>query len=169
MPTHPIRTYSQNHPQAGYLEFTIPIHSPQDVEAYLSNKLSGLSPAERLSLANKLLKQANEMWSGYALWVGDPVEARLELRQDKEIMQWLAAMVSSLNVGNTITLESQWEATAKKLFAPDPVGVMERVDGTFTIFARVVGYVDDPTYGKLIQVERVDAGGERGTPPSKKV
>jgi hypothetical protein len=51
-----------------------------------------------------------------------------------------------------------WEKTAHELFSTGPVGIMEIVDGEHTIFARVIGYVEDPTYGRLIQVERVDAG-----------
>ena len=89
----PIRTYSQTHPEIGFIEFSVPVMSPQDVEAYLHNKLSELDPAERFTLTTELLKQAEEMWSGYALWVGDPVAARLKLRGDEEVSQWL--MVSS--------------------------------------------------------------------------
>ena len=58
-------------------------------------------------------------------------------------------------------LDETWETTAKKLFADKPVGVMAEMNGKYTIFARVTGYVDDPTWGRLIQVQRVD---EQGAP-----
>ena len=51
-----------------------------------------------------------------------------------------------------------WEEIAHDLFASAPVGVMEvDAEGKHTIFARVVGYVQDPTYGRLIQIQRVGA------------
>ena len=84
----PIRTYSQNHPQAGYIEFSIPLMNPQEVETYIQN-LPGLDPVQRYSLANEMLKQADEMWSGFCLCVGDPVQAREELRKDEEVSKWL--------------------------------------------------------------------------------
>ena len=57
-----------------------------------------------------------------------------------------------------LNTEDEWEQTAKKLFATGPVGIMEvDADGNHTIFARVTGFVNDPTYGRLIQVQRVGA------------
>jgi len=87
----PVRTFSMTHPIAGFLEFSIPIQNPQDVEAYLHVKLEELPPAERFTLTNKLVKQAEDMWGSYALWIGDPVPARLDLRSREEIQRWLAA------------------------------------------------------------------------------
>lgn len=83
----PIRTYSQNHPQVGFLEFSIPFHSPTDVEVYLLEKLSHFPVAERLQLYNELMKVATDLWQGFALWVGDPDEARMELRRNEEMVR----------------------------------------------------------------------------------
>ena len=57
---------------------------------------------------------------------------------------------------------ANWEELAQILFSMGPVGVLE---GT-TIVGRVNGYVQDPVYGKLIRIERVD---EKGSPVSEKV
>jgi hypothetical protein len=59
-------------------------------------------------------------------------------------------------------LDETWETTAKKLFADKAVGVMSLIDGKHTIFARVTGFVEDPTYGRLIQIQRVDEQGAPG-------
>lgn len=87
----PIRTYYQNHPQAGYIEFSIPVQSPQDVEIYLRDKLLILPIIERLKLHEELTKQATFMWDAFALFVSDPVQARIQLRQDPDIAAWKAA------------------------------------------------------------------------------
>ena len=89
MTQHPTRTYSQTHPQVGYLDFTIPVQSPQDVDAYLVKKFADVPLTHRMKLHSELLKIATELWSGYALWVGDPEIARLELRRGEEISQWI--------------------------------------------------------------------------------
>lgn len=73
-------------------------------------------------------------------------------------------MPTILSVESTVIDGSAWESKAKELFDAGPVGIMEKVDGTFTIFARVVGYTEDPTWGRLIQVERADTGGSLSTP-----
>ncbi len=83
----PIRTYSQTHPEVGFLEFSIPIQTPEEIEGYLIRKCQDLSPTERYFLVNKLLKIADEMWSGYVLWVGDPVEARSKLLENSEVRE----------------------------------------------------------------------------------
>ena len=80
-----------NHPLAGHLEFCIPLQNPTDVEAYLFRKLVHLPIADQMKIRSALLKRANAMWSSYSLWVGDPDEARLELRQDEEVARWFAA------------------------------------------------------------------------------
>ena len=67
-------------------------------------------------------------------------------------------------VKSTVKNQTPWEDVAKELFDVGPVGIMERVDEHFTIFARVVGYVEDETYGRIIQIQRMDAGG-KPTPP----
>ena len=87
----PMRTYSLNHPQAGYLQFTIPYMNPHDVEAYLAKKLADLSTVERMTLHNDLMKIATQMWDGFCLWVGDPVKARLQLRSNDEVAAWFDA------------------------------------------------------------------------------
>ena len=87
----PIRTFSITHPQVGFVEFSIPLMNPKEVESYLMRKTEHLPPAESFLLIQKLMKTANELWSGYALWLGDPVEAREELRKDKELTRWSAA------------------------------------------------------------------------------
>ena len=66
-------------------------------------------------------------------------------------------MVSGLVVSTA--LDETWEETAKKLFAGKSVGVMTLIDGKFTIFAKVVGYVEDKNWGRLIQIQRVDEHG----------
>ena len=68
-------------------------------------------------------------------------------------------MPTNLTVSSTIRNQTAWEDLAKQLSDSGPVGIMEAVDGTYTIFARVVGYVEDPTYGKLLHIQRIDAGG----------
>ena len=68
-------------------------------------------------------------------------------------------MPTSLSVKSTIRNQTAWEDKAKELFDVGPVGIMEAVDGTYTIFARVVGYVEDPTYGKLLHIQRIDRYG----------
>ena len=85
----PVRTFSMVHPEAGFIEFSIPLMSPAGVETYLDKKLAALDPGERFILTSKLVKQADEMWGSFALWIGDPVRAREELRNDKEISVWL--------------------------------------------------------------------------------
>lgn len=77
-------------------------------------------------------------------------------------------MPSSLNVESTVRNDTAWEAVAKKLFDSGPVGIMEKREGTYTIFARVTGYVDDPTYGRLVQVHRVDAAPVEDDTPSER-
>ena len=72
-------------------------------------------------------------------------------------------MVYSLAVASSATAQADWEILAEKLFSTGPVGIMEEVDGTHTIFAKVVGYVHDPVYGRLIQIERVDGQGKAET------
>jgi hypothetical protein len=37
----------------------------------------------------EMIKRAEELWNGYALWVGDAEAARLELRKNKENTIWL--------------------------------------------------------------------------------
>jgi len=90
-PRPPMRTYSLTHPQAGFLEFTVPYMNPEDVEAYLAKKLADLPVVERMTLHNALMKTATFMWEGYALWLDDPAEARLQLRGDEEVSRWFRA------------------------------------------------------------------------------
>ena len=78
-------------------------------------------------------------------------------------------MVNGFIVKNTITLQTKWEEVASQCFRTGVVGVMEPGEGTYTIFGRVTGYVDDPTWGRLILVERVNAEGETSTPTPEKV
>lgn len=80
-----MRSFTWNHPQAGFLQFTVPYHNPDDVEAYLHRKLAYLPTIDSFVLHQDIMKIAKDMWDGYALWVGDPVKARLELRNDPEI------------------------------------------------------------------------------------
>ena len=87
----PIRTYSMSHPIAGYIEFSIPVMNPKDVDAYLILILADLPITDRMKLHNELMKWATEMWNAFSLFVGDADAARLELRQDPEITAWLAA------------------------------------------------------------------------------
>ena len=87
---YPIRTYSINHKEAGFLEFSIPVSNIQDVEAYLRRRTTNLPLTERIKLQDDLLAIAKQLWEGFACWVGDPVQARIELRQDPEIEAWLA-------------------------------------------------------------------------------
>ena len=75
----------------------------------------------------------------------------------------------NMGVCNTSTNQTEWENAAKRLLDSGPVEIMELVGDTYSIFARVVGYVDDPTYGKLLQVERVDAAGKGTTPSPEEV
>ncbi len=81
-------------------------------------------------------------------------------------------MVNALIVDNTAASSvDSWEATAKRLFNQQAVGVMTKTRGGYTIFARVVGFVDDPTFGRLLEIEGVDTKGlpimkcESKTPP----
>ena len=90
-PRPPMRTYSLNHPEAGYLQFTIPYMNPQDVEAYLLKKLSHLPVIDSYTLQTDLMKIATQMWDGFCLWVGDPVKARLQLRSNDEVAAWFDA------------------------------------------------------------------------------
>ena len=87
----PIRTYSQTLPNVGYIEFTVPVQNPQEIQAYLQRKTKHLPPDESFLIVGKLMKIATEMWDGFALWLGDPVEARLVLLQDPDIQAWLEA------------------------------------------------------------------------------
>ena len=89
--TPPVRTFSMTYKDIGYIEFSIPVSNPQDVEAYLLKKLADLPVVERMTLHDDLMKIATEMWDGYCLWVGDPTEARNELRDDEEVSRWLRA------------------------------------------------------------------------------
>ena len=73
-------------------------------------------------------------------------------------------MVNEFIVKSAITLQTDWESIAHQCFSKGPVGVMEMLEDKHTIFARVVGFVDDPTYGRLIQIERVDQGGRPSAP-----
>ena len=87
----PIRTFSMQHPIAGYIEFSVPVMNPDDVNVYLHKKLSPLSEVDRFILTNKLMKIATDMWDSYALWISDPDAARLELRNDPDIAAWMSA------------------------------------------------------------------------------
>ena len=42
---------------------------------------------ERIELQDELMGVAKQLWEGFALWIGDPDAARLELRNDSEIMR----------------------------------------------------------------------------------
>ena len=83
----PIRTFSLNHRIAGYLEFSVPIMNPQDVEAYLRDKLAAVPLRDRLKLHDEVMKQATFMWDAFSLYIGDAEAARLELRKDDEVMR----------------------------------------------------------------------------------
>ena len=85
----PIRTFSMNHPTAGFIEFSIPVMNLDDVEAYLQRQTKDMEVGEAHLLVQDLISKATDMWNGYALWIGDPVQARLKLSKDKEIQQWL--------------------------------------------------------------------------------
>ena len=87
----PVRTYSQYLPEVGYIEFSVPVQNPQEIEAYLRRKTEHLSPDKSFLIVAKLMKIATEMWDGFALWLDDPVVARLMLLQDPDIQAWLAA------------------------------------------------------------------------------
>jgi len=50
-----------------------------------------MNATDSFILINDLMKVATEMWAGYVLWVGDPEEARLQLRSDEEVSLWLTA------------------------------------------------------------------------------
>ena len=64
-------------------------------------------------------------------------------------------MPTRLMVESTVREENEWENIAKRLFSCGAVGIMELKDGRHSIFARVTGFVEDPTYGRLIQIERI--------------
>lgn len=89
MTAPPIRTFTINHPRAGWIEFSIPLQSPTDVDAYLRRTLAGLPVTDRMKIHAEMIKRAEELWNGYALWVGDAEAARLELRKNKENTIWL--------------------------------------------------------------------------------
>jgi len=81
-------------------------------------------------------------------------------------------MVSGLIVESTVTKQCDWEVLAQELFSQGAVGVMEAREGDFTIYAKVTGFVHDPTYGRLIQVERIrgseeSTGSKKGVPVEK--
>ena len=59
--------------------------------------------------------------------------------------------------------QATWSELAGALFAMGPVAILE---GT-TICGMVTGYTDDPAYGKLIRIQRVDEKGNPLTPPPK--
>ena len=80
----PIRTYSITNPEAGFIEISVPIMSPVDSEEYLRTKLADVPLQDRLKLHDKVMEIVTGMWNGYALWVGDPAQARIELRHDEE-------------------------------------------------------------------------------------
>ena len=65
--------------------------TPQEVENYLQRKTKHLPFGESFLIIGKLMKIATEMWDGFALWYGDPVEARVILRQEPEVRGWLDA------------------------------------------------------------------------------
>lgn len=83
----PIRTYSMNHKDAGYIEISVPIMNPVDSEEYLRTKLADVPLQERLKLHGEVMKQATFMWDAFSLYVGDAEAARLELRKDDEVMR----------------------------------------------------------------------------------
>ena len=91
MPPPKIRTFSISHSQAGYIEFSIPLQSPTDVDAYLHRVLADLPVTDRMTIHSEMMKRAEELWNGYALWLGDPEKARLELRNMEEHQLWSAA------------------------------------------------------------------------------
>ena len=86
-----IRTFSILNKQVGWIEFSIPLQSPMDVASYLSRILEPLPVVDRMKLHSELMRQADSMGQGYALWLGDPEAARLELRNNKEVSAWLTA------------------------------------------------------------------------------
>ena len=73
-------------------------------------------------------------------------------------------MPTSLSIASTVRNQTAWEDAAKELFDSGAVGIMERHGENFTIYGRVLGYCEDATYGRLIEVQRMDA---KGKPVSK--
>ena len=55
MKKYQVRTYSQTHPKVGFIQFSIPVMNPQDVEAYAIRKAKDLPAGERFILVNQLL------------------------------------------------------------------------------------------------------------------
>ena len=79
-------------------------------------------------------------------------------------------MISEYHIGNTAVEDiaadgASWSELATALFAMGPVAVL---DGD-VIFARVTGYCDDPTWGKIIRIQRVDEKGHPVFPDSETV
>jgi len=60
--------------------------------------------------------------------------------------------INEYNIKSTVRDAEAWEVTAQRLFSQGCVGILE---GT-NIIARVVGFVEDPIYGKLIAIQRLD-------------
>jgi len=73
--------------------------------------------------------------------------------------------IGNTAVGNIASDQAGWMDLAGVLFAMGPVAVLE---GT-TIVGRVTGYTDDPTWGKIIRIQRVDEKGHPVSAVSEKV
>ena len=75
-------------------------------------------------------------------------------------------MLSTCDWKSTVSEKyPSWEQLAAKLFETGPVGIFEEhEDGSTSIYARVTGYTEDPVYGRLLRVQRVD---RTGTPVVK--
>jgi hypothetical protein len=77
MTTPEIRTFSLLHNEVGTIEFSIPLQSPREVDAYLCRILADLPVAERMQLHTEMMKRADDMWASHALWLGDPEASAL--------------------------------------------------------------------------------------------
>ena len=56
----PVRIFSMKHPQAGWIEFSIPLQSPSDVASYLSRILEPLPAIDQMMIHDEMMKRAEK-------------------------------------------------------------------------------------------------------------